>query len=307
MQKFFKSKYGLWLTAGLCCLLWGSAFPVIKIGYSLFEIQNQDTASIILFAGIRFSLAGVLTLVIFSFAEKRPLVFRKASLKRIAVLSAFQTVIQYIFFYLGLAFTTGSRGSVINASSVFFALFISTAVMKTERFSVNKLVGCIIGFAGVVLISIDSVSGGAFGVKGEAFILVSAVSYALSSVFIKKYSQFDSPAMLSGWQFMFGGIVMTVFSLAFGGRIITVTASGIALLVYLALVSALAYSLWSILLKYNEVSRVAVCGFMTPVFGFFLSAIHEKTAVGIAALIALALVVIGIITVNSDKKLNKTL
>ena len=54
----------VWLGAMLCCVLWGSAFPCIKIGYRLLEIDSADTATQILFAGCRFALAGVLTILI---------------------------------------------------------------------------------------------------------------------------------------------------------------------------------------------------------------------------------------------------
>ncbi|MCR5207801.1 MAG: DMT family transporter [Eubacterium sp.] len=304
MEKLFKKTYFLWLAAGLCCLLWGSAFPAIKAGYSLFEIPSGDTASIILFAGIRFFLAGVLTLIIFSVIGRKPLIPQKSSFKRIAVLALFQTVLQYVFFYLGLAFTSGSRGSVINASSVFFAMLLSGVVFKMERLKLNKIIGSIIGFSGVVLISLDAFNSTGGGIKGELFILISSVSYAFSSVFIKRFSEYDNPAMLSGCQFLLGGAALTLFGLAFGGRLTEVSLKGITLLVYLALVSAVAYSLWSLLLKYNDVSRVAVCGFMIPVFGFFLSALFEKTEIGIVSVISLILAVSGIITVNI--KNNKT-
>ncbi len=307
MKNFFSKTYGLWLTAGLCCFLWGSAFPAIRIGYKLFNIEAENTASIILFAGIRFMLAGIAALLIFSLASKKLLKPNKGSLKRIGVLSLFQTVFQYVFFYLGLAYTTGSRGSVINASGVFFALLISSLIFKLEKLKLNKLIGSAIGFAGVVLISLDAFKSGNGKIIGEAFIVLSSISYAFSSVFIKRYSEYDSPAMLSAYQFMLGGAVMLTGALAFGGRLETVSLKGLALLIYLALVSAVAYSLWSLLLKYNEVSKVAVCGFMTPIFGFFLSALVEKNigAIGPLSLLALLLAVIGIITVNYNKKLNK--
>lgn len=45
----------------ICCLLWGSAFPCIKIGYQMFNIPSGAVGSQFLFAGIRFTLAGILT------------------------------------------------------------------------------------------------------------------------------------------------------------------------------------------------------------------------------------------------------
>ena len=89
-----------------------------------------------------------------------------------------------------------------------------------------------------------------------------------------------------------------------GGHITKVTPSGIGLLVYLALVSVVAYSLWGILLKYNPVSRVTVFGFMNPVFGVLLSALllgETDQASGILGLLSLLLVSVGIYVVNSGK------
>ena len=309
MKKFFTKTYGLWLTAALCCFLWGSAFPAIKTGYKLFSIEQSDTPSIILFAGVRFFLAGVLTLCIFSTAEKRLLLPNKGNIKQICILSQFQTVLQYFFFYHGLAFTSGARGSVINAASVFISLAIAALIFKMERLNANKIIGSVIGFAGVVLISLDALKGGTGGLKGEAFILLSSVSHGFSVVFMKRYSEKESPPLLSGWQFVLGGAVMTVCGFALGGRLSGFTFKSCALLLYMAMISAVAYSLWSILLKYNEVSKVTVCGFMTPVFGYFLSLLvsSDGFVITFASLAALLLVVIGIVVVNYDfKEYNKT-
>lgn len=300
-NNFFTKPGGLWITAGICCLLWGSAFPSIKKGYVLFNISSGDVPSIILFAGLRFFLAGILTVVIFSCFEKKLLLPSKKSYKSIAVLSLFQTIIQYILFYLGLAYTTGERGSVINALSVFFALFISVFIFKFEKLKSNKIFGCIIGFAGVVIISLDALKKGG-GIAGELLIAASSLSYAFSSAFMKKYSKNENPAMLSGWQFVFGGTVLLVTGLALGGRLRQESLSAYLLLVYLAFLSAAAYSLWSILLKYNSVSRVMVCSFMTPVFGYFLSALFSKNKndISLLSFMALLIVICGIIVVNRD-------
>ena len=62
MQKehFLKKTVIVCLLAMICCVLWGSAFPGIKIGYKLWNIDIKDMASQIVFAGVRFFLAGVL-------------------------------------------------------------------------------------------------------------------------------------------------------------------------------------------------------------------------------------------------------
>ncbi|MBQ2533679.1 MAG: EamA family transporter, partial [Lachnospiraceae bacterium] len=75
---------------------------------------------------------------------------------------------------------------------------------------------------------------------------------------------------------------------------------GLLLILYLALVSSVAYSIWGVLLKYNPVSSVAIYGFTTPIFGAMLSALllGEWSSVTIRHVIALALVSIGIYIVN---------
>ena len=161
----------------------------------------------------------------------------------------------------------------------------------------------ILGFAGVVLINLNGMNF-QFSLAGEGAIFFSTIAYAFSSVFVKKFSQKFNPVMLSAYQFIIGGIVLMAAGGVMGGHITKETPSGIGLLVYLALVSAVAYSLWGILLKYNPVSRVTVFGFMNPVFGVLLSALllgETDQASGILGLLSLLLVSVGIYVVNSGK------
>ncbi len=91
-----------------------------------------------------------------------------------------------------------------------------------------------------------------------------------------------------------------------GGRLTAFTPASVLLLIYMALISAVAYSLWGILLKHNPVSRISIFGFMNPVIGVLLSAVllNEKNqAFSIYGLISLVLVCVGIYIVNRQKKL----
>ena len=217
MKKIFTKKINVALAAMLCCALWGSAFPVIKIGYNFLNIAGSDTSSQILFAGVRFFLAGFFTILLGSiFADKFIVIKKKENWKNVAVLAVFQTVMQYVFFYIGLAHTTGSKSSILDSTSVFFAVLISCLIFKQEKLTINKIIGCIIGFVGVVLINITSGSQvGSFAFNGEGFIILSALSYAFSSVLVSRYSKSESPVALSGYQFMLGGAVMILAGLIF--------------------------------------------------------------------------------------------
>lgn len=52
----------------------GSESPVIKTGYKLMQVDSVDTASQIVFAGIRFTLTGILVLIFVSIREKKVMI-----------------------------------------------------------------------------------------------------------------------------------------------------------------------------------------------------------------------------------------
>ncbi len=292
------------LLALVCCLLWGSAFPCVKIGYNLFSIASDDIASQILFAGARFTLAGILTIAIGSLLSKTFLCPKKQSLGMVIKLCLAQTVVQYVLFYIGLANTSGVKASIIEASNVFFAILISALIFRYESLGKFKLLGVIIGFSGVVLINLNgSAIDSSISFLGEGAILLSTLSYAFSSVLIKRYGQKENPVTLSGYQFTLGGIVMVIGALLAGGHLSGFTFKSVMLLIYMAMISAVAYSIWGILLKHNPVGKVAVFGLMNPVFGVILSAIllnEQNQAFTLQGLISLILVCIGIYLVNRD-------
>ncbi len=290
----------------LCCILWGSATPSIKIGYELFSIASDDTASQILFAGMRFVLAGILTILFGSILSRKALVPKKKSIPSIVKLAMVQTILQYVFFYIGHAHTSGVKAAIINGSNVFLSILFAVLIFKYEKMTLVKLIGCIAGFAGIVIINL---TGGGIDMHmsflGEGAILISAAAYALSSGMIKKYSQDENPVVLSGYQFFLGGLVMSIAGLAAGGKVTGFTFGATMLLIYLAMISSVAYTVWGILLKHNPVAKVTVFGFTNPMFGVLLSAIflgEKNQAFGIQGIIALVLVCFGIFIINKAKK-----
>ena len=285
----------------LCNLLWGSAFAFIKVGYRLYGIGAGETWNQVLFAGFRFTLAGVLVVLFGSIADRKPMLPRRQAWPRILCLSMLQTVGQYMFFYIGLARTTGVKAAVLDGSNVFFCLLVASLFFRMEKFTGRKLCGCILGFAGVVLANVVGSSlTWSFSLTGDGFILFSALCYAFSSAALKQFSRTDSPVLLSGWQFIIGGLIMTAAALAFGGRIAIRTPGQVFILLYLACLSAAAYTIWGLLMKHNPVSRIAIFGFCTPVFGVLFSSLllTEQNALSWATALALVLVAAGIWMVN---------
>ena len=289
------------------CFLWGSAFPCVKIGYALFGIEAADVPSILAFAGTRFFLAGAMVVVGTSIARRRALVPARRDLAPVGALALFQTVLQYVLFYVGLANCAGVTSSILEASNSFICVLLAALVFRFERLTARKVLGCLVGFAGVVLVNATGAAGGlSFSLAGEGAVLASTVAAAASSNLAKRFAASGhDPVLLSGWQFVVGGAVMMAAGFAAGGRVAPADAANplpaLALLAYLGFISAAAYTLWSMTLAVNPVSRVAVFGFMNPVFGVVLSALllGEANVVSpVVATVALVLVSVGIVIVN---------
>lgn len=293
----------------LCCALWGSAFPCIKIGYKLVGIsgQNSGNGSGIMYAGLRFILAGIMVIIVGSIQQKKFMVPKKMTTAgRVAALSLFQTILQYIFFYIGLSNTSGAKASIIEGANVFVAILVSVFMFRQEKLTARKAAGCIVGFAGVVMANVCGGGSMDFSFKftGEGYILISTFAYGISAALIKEYSKKDNTVMLSGYQFLCGGIILTLCGRLMAGKFSINGAGAVAMLLYLAFVSAAAYTIWGILLKYNPLSKVAVFGFMNPVFGVILSMLllSEDSVPVIVSVMALLLVSCGIVIVNGRGK-----
>ena len=295
------------LCALICCALWGSASPAIKIGYELLEVSGVP--STILFAGIRFTAAGIITVIIYSLARRKLLYPKLENIPKVLTVSAFQTVIQYIFFYIGLANTTSVKGTIASGSSAFFCVLIASLIFRQEKLTAKKIIACILGFLGILIVNLDGLEL-TMNLLGDGFVIFSTVCYAFSSVLMKRYSKYEDPVVISGYQFIIGGAFMIAVGLISGGKLNLTNASGIALLVYLAFLSAIAYALWGVLLKYNPVSRVSIFSFTTPIFGTILSFIFLPGSNGVRPLnlvVTLVLVSLGILLLNYQPKTNNAL
>lgn len=299
----FARKNVAYAGATLCCLLWGSSYPAIKSGYELFAIATDDIPSKIVFAGYRFLFAGLL-LLLFAMAQRKPIArLSPPQYGQLAILGLTQTSIQYIFFYIGLAFTTGVKGSIMNATGTFFSVLLAHLIYKNDRLSYNKSIGCVLGFTGVMLVNFNhSLLDFSFSMMGDGFVVLAAFILSASMLYGKRISQTVDPTVMTGWQLAFGGGVLVLGGYLTGGTLVLHSVTAAALLGYLTLLSSIAFALWSVLLKYNRVSMIAPFNFVIPIAGTVLSAIFlGENILEMKYAIALVLVCSGIWWVNKPK------
>ncbi len=136
---------------------------------------------------------------------------------------------------------------------------------------------------------------------GYRFIIFSGLSSAIAAGFVKVFSKHEDTTALCGYQFLLGGVVLVIIGLAGGGQIPAINAGGAFMLLYLAFLSACAFTLQGFLLRYNPVSKIAVYKSTNPLFGAVFSAIilgESDQLLNWFALLAIALVCAGIFVIN---------
>ena len=274
------------------------------------QVDSADTASQIVFAGVRFTLAGILVLIFASIKERKVMIPEMGNFEiRSSGMSGADSGTVISSFYIGVAHTSGVKGAIITGLGNFIAILLSCLAFRSERMTGRKVAGYVLGFAGVVVINLmgNSLDMG-FKLTGEGFILIAQLSYGISTVLINLFSRKVSPVVLSGTQFTMGGIVLTLIGVGMGGHLGNVTAGGVAIIFYLAMVSAVAYTLWSVLLAWMMFRRLQSLDSSIPCAVVILSALmlgEVNQAFNIGSLIALILVCTGIYIVNCKKKMSR--
>lgn len=301
----FQSPRAVLPLAAAATFLWGLAYPAVKLGYAAFGVAAGDVPSLFLFAGTRFLLAGLVTLALTWGSNRQfPAPERKA-LPAIGSLALLQTFGQYAFYYIGLANTTGVRASILNATSSFLTVLLSGLIWRRQdRITGQKLLGCLLGLGGVVLVNLGgSLGGGGFTLTGEGFILFASAMMAFGAIASKATTQGLDSMLVTGWQLTLGGAGLLAVGQLSGGRLAPPTGAGVWLMALMVLISAVAFTLWTTLLKYHPVSKVAVFNFLTPVFGALLSGlVLSEQLFSPVILLALALVAAGILLVNRPQR-----
>lgn len=302
VERFFTSSLGIIVAAVTATFLWGSAFPFIKLSYEALAIGPEDVFQQLLFAGYRFFLASLLIMGFITFL-RRKIRYQKGTVKGLMTIALFQTFLQYVFFYIGLSYSTGVQGSIIAGTTSFFQIILAHFMYKNDYLSLRKVIGLVVGFMGVILVT--STRGAIqfnFGI-GETFLLIAMFSGALGNILAKNASVKMDILYMTAFQMLIGSIGLIVigasqiglFPLGFDW------ASGL-MLIYLAFLSASGFVLWNTVMKYNKVGSISTYLFLIPVFGVFLSTVMLNEALHRFILLSLVLVVAGIIIVNKKKR-----
>lgn len=303
-RSLFESSKMAILIAIFCNVLWGTALPVVKVGFSLFAI-GDSISNKMLFAGIRFFLSGLMLVVYIRLSTKKMPVISRQNYLWVLVLALVQTTAQYVFSYIGVANTTGAAATIFSSISACYAVVLAHFFYTNDKLNTQKVVGSIVCVFGIFVSTLGegTIS---FSLNGEGMLLISQFCFALGSVFNKKITKTDGPIAVTSYSLTFGGLVLILIGLVGGGRLPSVTFSGLLVLGYLALLSALAFTLWAQVLKYHPLGKVSVFTFIVPIAGTLSSAlVLGEDILHIKYPISLMLVTLGIYTIHIQRNKDK--
>ncbi len=284
----------------LVMALWGSLFPFIKIGYEAFSIDSSSIPDIIMFAGARFFVCGLI-LTIFSIIHKEKLGTPKTKAISVILLGGlFGIILHYAFTYIGISMTDSSKTALIKQLAPLLYACFAFLFVKTEKFSVYKIIGAIVGFLGIIAINYESAQ--ISFTTGTILIILASVCSVVSSVVTQISVRNTSPFWNTAISQLTGGIVLLISAIIMGADMLKINLNSILAFSYICIASMTAYVLYGYLLRITSVSTMFIIKFTEPLFACVFSAmLLGENIFKIQYLLAFILISAGIVLGNKTK------
>lgn len=293
----------LWVTvfALTAAIAWGWAFPIVKIGFSAFGITPEMTGSKMLYAGIRFASAGLIVLTIARRSGHSFMVRAKSDWWFILAFALMNTTLHYFFFYIGMSHSMGSRAAILNSMSTFLVVLLACLCFKSDRMTLRKLLGCVIGFGGIMALNLGGADSGRFTWLGDGMIIINTIVIALAGLMVRGLSRRIDIFVGTGFSLTIGGLLLVIPGLLIGGTLPVVNAKGIICLLLLISISATGFALYNKLLSCNPIGKVAIYNSLIPIVGSVTSCICLGETFYAKYALAGILAALGIYIINKGK------
>ena len=251
--------------------LWGSLFPCVKLGYSFGAIDSSSVADILMFAAIRFAACGGIVTLFCLLRRKAIGTPSLKSVGNIVLIGFFAIVLHYACTYIGLSTTDSSKTALLKQSGALIYVCFSFLFFKDEKFSIYKIIGAVVGFCGIIAINFSKSS---FSFSfGDILILCASVCTVVQNIISGKSTQNCSALWLTGISQLFGGIVLLIVSVSFGGVFPQMNLKFILVFTYICIASIIAYTLWYYVLRISELSKLFIIKFAEPLFACVFGAV----------------------------------
>ena len=290
------------LFALTAAVLWGWAYPIIKIGFEEWGITPDMTGSKMLFAGIRFAISGLIILAMARGMRRSFRPARRWDWGFILLFALINTTFHYACFYIGLSHSEGSRAAILNSLSIFLVVVLACVFFKSDRMTLRKMVGVVLGMAGILILNLngDAVSA-EWSWLGDGMIIVNAICSAVASLLTRSMARRVDIIVGTGYSLGIGGLLLIVPGLLMGGTLPHVTLWGLALLGMLVGISTIGFALYNQLITHNPIGKVAIYNSLLPIVGAVTSCLCLGEPFQANYILAGGLVASGIYIVNAAK------
>lgn len=303
MEKIFKDNKYKTLLAVICSVGWSLAYPFIKLGYQSFQIASDDLGGKILFAGIRFFMAGLFVMLFCAFRKTGLDLKDKRDLRWLLMLALVNTTLHYMFAYIGLGYNSSARSTILDSLGGFILIFLSAMIFADDKMTTHKIIGSLLGLAGIVLINIqpgeDFFKDVTF--RGDGMILLNAVFSAIGGLLTRIVSKKMNIMMATGQSMAIGGALMLVIGIIIGPAAPwVITVRGLLILLVLIMISAVCFGIYNELLAWHPISQIAIYNALIPVLGVIFAALILSEELKWQYFLSVLMVAAGIYIVNRN-------
>lgn len=301
----FKSEKMRPILASFCALGWSLAYPLIKMGYVELGICAEDLGSKIAFAGIRFFVAGVLVFIV-GILQKRSWKITKNAFPLLIGFALVNTTLHYIFSYIGISYIPSARTAILDSMGGFLLILLSSLIFVDDAFSRKKLMGCLLGFSGIVMMNaapMDTLFAN-ISFRGDGLILLNACCAAGGGLLTRVISRKMDMIMATGYSMGIGGFLLILVGKSIGiQQPWSWHVGSLGVTIGLILISAVCFGIYNLLLAYHPISRVAIYNALIPVFGVIFSSLLLGEPFLWKYMAAGIMVALGIYIVNWNKNI----
>jgi len=281
---------GTSLYVAFLCILFGANAVAIKISLTGLGVFTT--------AGLRFALASI-TIFLWARYTGKPLAINLTQLRQLILLSiTFFT--QISLFSFGLARTTASHGTLIGNILPFMVMILAHFFIPGDRINLRKISGLILGFSGVVLLLLDSITMTGRMLQGDMLVLMAVLFWSCNVVYIKKIVEKLHPVQVTIYPmimiaplFLFCGFLFDEPMVRF------IDATIIKAMLYQTFVTtSFGFVAWNTMIRKFGASTLHSFIFIMPISGVFLGVVLLDEPLTANLIFSIVLVVTGLIVVN---------
>lgn len=281
-----------WLVFAALGLMWGSSYLFIKFGI--------ETLTPLTLVALRLAIGGLLLWVVLLVARE-PLPRSGRMYGHLGVLSLFSIVIPFSLITWAELAVPSSLAAILTAPVPLFVILIAAFALRDEPITLNRILGLVIGFVGVVVITGGSFAGLGANALPQLALLGAAASYAVGGVYARRTVTGLRPMVPAAFQVLFAFVITAVLALVFERPFeLTYSAGAIGSVLWLGLLgSGLAYLAFFRLIQSWGATRTSLVAYTLPVVGIVLGVAFAGEAVDLRIIAGTALVIGGIGLVNA--------